>query len=79
MHEIRVTLFRGGNAAPTDRIFLVHIHLFHHHTFDHGQTPNFLLTHVILDGVTCGSSIRPKQSDMSDMCVHDSIISASLM
>ena len=25
----------------------------------HGQTPNFLLTHVILVGVTCGSSMSP--------------------
>ena len=37
-------------------IFLAHIHLFHHHTSNHGQTPDFVLTHVILVGVTCGSS-----------------------
>ena len=48
---------RVGNAAPTCTIFLVHIHLLHHHNLNHGQPPIFLLTHVILVGVTCGSSI----------------------
>ena len=37
-------------------IFLVHIHLFHHHTFNHGQTLNIFIS-VILVGLKCGSSI----------------------
>ena len=57
VHYMHVIPIRGGDAAPTYAIFLVHIHLFHHHTLNHGQAPDFLPTHGILVGVTCGSSM----------------------
>ena len=40
-------------------IFLVHNHIFHRHTLIYGQSPIFLLTLVILVGVTCGSIFHP--------------------
>ena len=57
MHDIHFTIFRGGNAAPNIRDIPSPYSFISLSTSNHGQTPNFLQTHVILVGVTCGSSI----------------------